>query len=86
MNAAQIIDLVHETKTLTRRCWIVWVVVGTTNVNALCRTHTGAEFAANALFHSVFVTIQDVATMHALWLVDLFIFGVVVFTTKYAAA
>ena len=86
MDATQVVDLIHETEALTGRSWVIRVVVGSTHVNALCRTDSGAQFATDALFHSIFVTIQNMATMHAFWFVDLFVFDVVVLATKYAAA
>jgi hypothetical protein len=86
MDATQVVDLIHETEAFTWRSWVIRVVVGSTHINALCRTHTGAQFAPDALFHSIFVTVQNMTAMHALWLVDLFVLDVIVLATKYAAA
>jgi hypothetical protein len=47
------------------------IVVGTTNVNAFCWAHGSTKLATDALFHAVFVTVENVATMQAVWLVDL---------------
>jgi hypothetical protein len=42
-------------------------------VNALRRTHGCTQFATDALFHAVFVTIQNMATVQAFWLWNLFV-------------
>ena len=73
MDATQIVDLVHEPKPLAWRGGVDRVVVGTAHVDALGGAHTGAEFAADALLHAVFVTIQHMATVKALGLGCLFV-------------
>ena len=73
MDAAQVVDLVDPAKALAWRSWIFWVVVGATNVNALCWADGCAQLAANALLHAVFVTVQYMAAMQALGLGNLFV-------------
>lgn len=71
MNAAQVIDLVDKTKTLARRDRRIRRVISTANVNTLRRADTRAEFTSDALLHTVFITVKNMATMEALWLLAL---------------
>ena len=64
MDASEIVDLVDVAKTLTGRNWVLDRIVGATDEDALRGAHTGAEFATDALFHSVFVTIENVTTVN----------------------
>ena len=70
MDAAQIVDLVDPTEAFAGRSRILGVVVGASHMNALRGADCGTQFAADALFHAVFVSVQHVATMKALRLVD----------------
>ena len=73
MDAAQVVDLVDPAKALAWRSWIIRVVVGATNVNALCWADRCTQLAADALLHAVFVAVEHVATMQALGLGNLFV-------------
>jgi hypothetical protein len=42
VNTTQVVDFVHETKSLTWRRWIFGIVVGTSNIDALGWADTGA--------------------------------------------
>jgi hypothetical protein len=42
---------------------VVWWVVEPTDVDALRWTHTGAQLATNALLHTVFITVEHVASV-----------------------
>jgi hypothetical protein len=55
---------------------------------AFRRTNRRAQFAPDALFHSVFVTVQNMATVQTLGLVDfdIHLFGIALLATKHSAA
>ena len=86
MNTTQVIDLVNETVTFARRRWIVRIVICATDIDALRRAYTSAQLTADALFHAIFVAIQDVTAMQALWLFNLLVLGVAILFTEDATA
>lgn len=43
------------------------VIVGTSNMNALCRANRGAQLAADAFFHAVFVAVEYMTTVKTIW-------------------
>ena len=63
MNATQIVDLIDKPVSLAGRDRVVDRVVRAAHVDALGRTHTSAEFAADALLHAVFVTIENMTAV-----------------------
>ena len=64
MDAPEIVDLVDVAKTFSGRNWVLNRIVGATHEDALRGTNTSAEFATDALFHSVFVTVENVTTVN----------------------
>jgi hypothetical protein len=56
-------------------------------MNALGRTNRRAQFASNALFHSVFVTIQNMTTMQTLgfFYLDIHLFGIALLAAEHSA-
>jgi hypothetical protein len=65
VNATQIIDLVHEAKTLTWRYRCLWVIIGSANIDASSRAYSGTELTADTLFHPIRIPVQHVSTMEA---------------------
>ena len=82
MDATQVVDFVHETETFTWRSGVVRIVVLAAHVNALRRTHASTQFATDALFHAVFVTVQNMTAVKTLWLLNLFVFVVAILATE----
>jgi hypothetical protein len=56
-------------------------------MNALRRANRRTQFATDALFHSVFVTIQNMATVQTLgfFYFDVHLFGVALLATEHSA-
>ena len=75
VDAAQEIDLVHETITLPGRHRRIRRVVCPPHVYAPGRAHTGTELATDALLHTVFVAVEHMPAMDAFRL-DLLVLGV----------
>ena len=65
MDAAKVVDLVDVAVALARRHRVVRRVVETAHVDAVRRTHAGAQLAADALLHAVLVAVEDVAAVLA---------------------
>jgi hypothetical protein len=75
VNTTEIVDLVDVPVTLTRTHGVVHGVIEATDVDAVSGADTGAEFAANALLHAVFVPIKYVTAVLT-WLLGTLLLGV----------
>jgi hypothetical protein len=85
MNAPEIVDLIDKSEALTGRGGIHRVIVLAANIDASRWTDSGAQLTADALLHAVFVAVQDVTSVQALWLVDLLIFLVISLLAPHTA-
>ncbi len=75
MDASQVVDLVDVAVAFARRLRIIRRVVGAPHIDASGRAHTGAQFAADALLHTVLIAVEDVASVQTLRLGGLVISG-----------
>lgn len=62
-DAAKVIDLIHSAMAFTWRYLIFWSVVSTFYINRICRTCPGTELTTDALFKTIRVTIELMATV-----------------------
>jgi hypothetical protein len=66
VDAAEIVDLVHESVPLSGSDGRIGRVVGAAHVDAPRRAHARAQLAADALLHAVLVAVEDVPAVQAL--------------------
>jgi hypothetical protein len=75
VDAAEIVDLIDVPVTFPWRDGSCLGIIGTADIYAFSRAYAGAEFTADAFFHTVLITVEDMPAMEAGWFWSLF-FGV----------
>jgi hypothetical protein len=75
VDTAEIVDLIDVSVTLPWGDRSCLGIIRTADIYAFGRAYAGAEFTADAFFHTVLIAVEDVPAMEAGWLWSLF-FGV----------